>query len=146
MTASRITQLVAKLHTSPNAAVIKPPNIGPMNLAPFITVELSAMALVSSCRLGKSLEIRACLAGASKALPKPSTAFPTTMCQASIRPLTTKASMTTDCSMARVLVANKTRRTSKRSRKTPANGVINNMGICKLKADNPSMKVEPERL
>jgi hypothetical protein len=47
-TAKRMTQLTAKLQTSPNAAVTKPPNMGPMNLAPFMTVELSAMALVSS--------------------------------------------------------------------------------------------------
>ena len=83
-TAKRMVKLAAKLQTSPKLAVIKPPNMGPMKRAPFITVEFKAMALVNSCRLGKSFEIKACLAGASNALPSPSTTLPATTCHASM--------------------------------------------------------------
>ena len=50
---------MTKLQISPKLAVINPPSMGPIKRAPFITVAFKAMALVNSCRSGKSLAIKA---------------------------------------------------------------------------------------
>ena len=44
----QVKSLTSDLNNAPNVAVIRPPNIGPRKRAPFITVELSAIALVNS--------------------------------------------------------------------------------------------------
>ncbi len=71
-----------------------PPIIGPTKRAPFIMLELSAMALGRSLRPPTRRTSSAWREGASKAFDIPSSRLPTISCQTSTRPLATSANST----------------------------------------------------
>ena len=71
ITAKNEIPFIKKQKASPYSAIKNPPNVGPMNLAVFTSVELSATALGSNDLSPTISNKNACRNGVSKASAKP---------------------------------------------------------------------------